>query len=72
MPDDELYAKELAQKIGCSFNEIKINPNIIDILPKIVKTLDEPIGDPAAINTYLMCKEAKRKRCKSNFIRYGI
>ena len=64
MPDDELYAKELAQKIGCSFNEIKINPNIIDILPKIVKTLDEPIGDPAAINTYLMCKEAKEKGVK--------
>ena len=64
MPDDELYAKELAQKIGCSYNEIKIKTNIIDILPKIVKTLDEPIGDPAAINTYLMCKEAKEKGVK--------
>ena len=44
---------------------MKLNkPNIIDILPKIVKTLDEPIGDPAPINTYLMCKEAKEKGVK--------
>jgi asparagine synthase (glutamine-hydrolysing) len=30
----------------------------------MVSTLDEPIGDPAAINTYLICKAARKKNVK--------
>ena len=59
MPDDEKYAKRLAKKFNFNYNEILIKSDVISLLPKIVKILDEPIGDPAAINTYLMCKAAK-------------
>ena len=34
------------------------------MLPHMVKTLDEPIGDPATINTFLICKAAREKRVK--------
>ena len=30
----------------------------------MVRILDEPIGDPAAINTYLICKAARHKGVK--------
>ncbi len=30
----------------------------------MVRTMDEPIGDPAAINTYLICKAARKKGVK--------
>ena len=32
---------------------------MVDLLPRIVDMLDEPIGDPAAINTLLMCEAAR-------------
>ena len=34
------------------------------MLPKMVDILDEPIGDPAAINTYLMCQAARERGVK--------
>ena len=32
---------------------------MVDLLPRMVDILDEPIGDPAAINTLLMCDAAR-------------
>ena len=34
------------------------------MLPKMVDILDEPIGDPAAINTFLMCQAARERGVK--------
>lgn len=64
MPDDEKYAGMLAEQFGFDHNVIRISPNILRDLPEMVKTLDEPIGDPAAINTYLICKAARDKGVK--------
>lgn len=64
MPEDELYARKLSQQFSFDHHEIVINSNIVDDLKSMVYTLDEPIGDPAAINTYLICKEARSKGVK--------
>ena len=64
MPDDQKYAKILADINDFDHIEIVINSNITKELPNIVRTLDEPIGDPAAINTYLICKAAREKGVK--------
>lgn len=64
MPDDQKYARELASIHHFDHNEILISSKIVDLLPKIVRTLDEPIGDPAAINTFLICEAARRKGVK--------
>jgi len=64
MPDDEKYAKKVAEIYGLDHNVIKISSKILDDLPAMVKTLDEPIGDPAAINTFLICKAARQKGVK--------
>lgn len=64
MPDDEKYADLLAREFEFDHHVIKISPDIIKDLPHMVKCLDEPIGDPAAINTYLICKAAKEKGVK--------
>jgi len=64
MPEDEKYARQLAQQFHFDHHEIEIAPEIIKALPEIVYMLDEPIGDPAAINTYLICKEARRRGVK--------
>jgi asparagine synthase (glutamine-hydrolysing) len=64
MPDDEKYAQELADQFGFDHNVIEITPDIIKMLPEMVRTLDEPIGDPAAINTYIICKAARERGVK--------
>jgi asparagine synthase (glutamine-hydrolysing) len=64
MPDDAIYARKVAARFGVDLHEIEISPDIVDMLPRIVDVLDEPIGDPAAINTLLMCDAARERGVK--------
>lgn len=64
MPDDEKYANIVANIFQLDHNVIQISPDILKEFPKMVATLDEPIGDPAAINTYLICEAARKKGVK--------
>lgn len=59
MPDDAAYARKVAARFGVRLHEIEIEPDIVGLLPRMVDILDEPIGDPAAINTLLMCEAAR-------------
>lgn len=64
MPDDEKFANIVAEKFKIDHTTIQINVDILQEFQKIVYALDEPIGDPAAINTYLICRAAKQKGVK--------
>jgi asparagine synthase (glutamine-hydrolysing) len=64
MPDDLRYARQVARHFGVKLEEIEIAPRILDLLPRIVYHLDEPIGDPAAINTFLICSAAREAGSK--------
>jgi asparagine synthase (glutamine-hydrolysing) len=64
MPDDAVYARKVASRYGIKLHEIEISPDIVSMLPRIVDVLDEPIGDPAAINTLLMCEAARDRGVK--------
>ena len=64
MPDDARYARKIARTYGIDLHEIEISPDIADLLPRMVDILDEPIGDPAAINTLLMCEAARKRGVK--------
>jgi len=64
MPDDAVYARKVAARFGVKLHEIEISPDIVKMLPRIVDALDEPIGDPAAINTVLMCEAARARGVK--------
>jgi asparagine synthase (glutamine-hydrolysing) len=64
MPDDAVYARKVATRHGIDLHEIEIAPDIVDLLPRIVDVLDEPIGDPAALNTLLMCEAARERGVK--------
>jgi len=59
MPDDAVYARKVAAQFGIDLHEIEIAPDVVDLLPRIVDILDEPIGDPAAINVLLICDAAR-------------
>jgi asparagine synthase (glutamine-hydrolysing) len=59
-PDDLEYAREVARYFGTHHHEIILEPKVIDLLPKVIWHLDEPIADPAAITSYLICEQARR------------
>jgi len=64
MPDDSLYARKIAQRHGVELHEIEIKPDVVELLPRMVDILDEPTGDPAAINTLLMSDGAREAGVK--------
>lgn len=64
MPDDAHYARRMARHLGIRLHEIEIAPDVVELLPRMVDILDEPIGDPAAINTLLMCEAARERGVK--------
>ncbi len=63
--DDSYFANKLANQFSLNHREIIINPDVMDLLPKIIWHLDEPIADPSAINTYLISKAAKMREFQS-------
>jgi asparagine synthase (glutamine-hydrolysing) len=64
MPDDLRYARQVAGRFGVRLHEIEIAPQITAELPRMVHTLDEPIGDPAAFNQFLICSAAREAGIK--------
>lgn len=61
VPDDLRYARELAKRFALDYHERTLEPDVLDLLPKAVWHLEEPVADPAAISTYLICREARRE-----------
>src|SRR6266581_49406 len=59
VPNDQRFARRVASRFGCVHNEIELAPDVVALLPKIVWHLDEPLFDPAAINTYLIAGAAR-------------
>ena len=57
--DDSYYADYMVNKFDFDHTKIEINPDIINLLPKIIYHLEEPLSDPSAISTYLISKVAK-------------
>ena len=64
MPDDAVFARKVAEQFGIKLHEIELSPDIVGILPRMVDVLDEPVGDPGAINTLLMCEAARERGVK--------
>src|SRR6266576_149994 len=59
MAPDWDYARQVAKMFGFTYHELEIQPQIEEVLPKMVWHLDEPLSDPAAINTYLISQVAR-------------
>src|SRR6185437_2368933 len=62
--DDEFYnelsyARVVADAIGSDHHEIIVRPDVVDLLPKLIWHLDEPIADSASITTYLVSRLAR-------------
>jgi asparagine synthase (glutamine-hydrolysing) len=61
VPDDVRYARRIARRFGVDYHEQTLEANVVELWPKLIWHLDEPVADPAAIATYLICSVARRK-----------
>jgi asparagine synthase (glutamine-hydrolysing) len=58
VPDDVCPARRVAALFDTESHETILEPDVLDLLPKAIWHLEEPVADPAAISTYLICREA--------------
>jgi asparagine synthase (glutamine-hydrolysing) len=59
--DDPDVATRLARHLGCENQRIVVEPDVTDLLPRLVWHMDEPTADPAIITAYLVCREARKQ-----------
>jgi asparagine synthase (glutamine-hydrolysing) len=64
MPDDLRFARVIARQHGIKLHEIELRPDVVDLLPRMVDILDEPLGDASAINVFLICRAAREAGVK--------
>jgi asparagine synthase (glutamine-hydrolysing) len=59
--DDPEVVTRLAQHLGCENQRIVVEPDVTDLLPRLIWHMDEPAADPAIIPAYLVCREARKQ-----------
>lgn len=59
--DDPAVAARLARHLGCENQQIVVEPDVADLLPRLAWHMDEPTADPAIIAAYLVCREARKQ-----------
>ncbi len=57
--EDYIYARQVAKNFNFISHEIEIKPDVVDLLPRLVWHMDEPVADASAINTYLISEAAR-------------
>jgi asparagine synthase (glutamine-hydrolysing) len=61
VPDDVHYSRQVADLFRVDYHERLLVPDVVDLLPRLVWHMDEPVADPAAISTYLICSAAHER-----------
>ncbi|MFA5012847.1 MAG: asparagine synthase (glutamine-hydrolyzing) [Ignavibacteria bacterium] len=61
MEDDSIWAKKVADLLELNYSEIIIKPNNEKLFYDTVYHLDEPIADPASVNTFLISEAARKE-----------
>jgi len=57
--DETKYARLVAQRYKTDHHELIIEPNAIEILPKLVYQYEEPYADSSALPTWYLCQMTK-------------
>ncbi len=59
--DESQEARLVAETLGTAHQEQKVEPNMIESIPKLLDMFDEPFADYSAIPTFLVSKFAARE-----------
>jgi asparagine synthase (glutamine-hydrolysing) len=59
--DDPEVATRFARRMVCENRCIVVEPDVTELLPRLIWHMDEPTADPAIIPAYLVCREARKQ-----------
>ncbi len=59
--DDVKYARLVGERFATDYREAYLEPHVMELLPKLVYHMDEPVADPAIITSYLICRSARER-----------
>jgi asparagine synthase (glutamine-hydrolysing) len=59
--DERVFAATVANKIGSNHHENLVTPDIIQVLPHLIKHLEQPLFDNSILPTYLVSKFARNE-----------
>ncbi len=59
--DETSYAREVSERLGTIHQEFRVEPDGVEILPKLVWYYDEPFADSSAIPTYYVSKMTRQQ-----------
>jgi asparagine synthase (glutamine-hydrolysing) len=59
LEDDIKYARVVGQSFATDYHEAYLDPQVMELLPRLVYHMDEPVADPAIITSYLICRSAR-------------
>jgi asparagine synthase (glutamine-hydrolysing) len=57
--DETEFARRVAAHLGTEHHELRVEPDIIDLLPKLAWQFDEPFGDSSAVPTYYLAQQTR-------------
>ncbi len=57
--DDPAVATRTAERLGVQNHRIELEPDVTELLPRLIWHMDEPTADPAIITAYIVCHEAR-------------
>ncbi|MBN1851805.1 MAG: asparagine synthase (glutamine-hydrolyzing) [Pirellulales bacterium] len=57
--DESAAARQVAESLGTDHLTLRVDPDCINMLPKLVWFFDEPFGDSSAIPTYYLARLAR-------------
>lgn len=58
--DERPHARAVADRYNTDHHELVVRPNMLDILPRLVWYLDEPMADSSAVPTYYVAQMARQ------------
>lgn len=61
LEDDVKYARLVGERFATDYHEAYLEPQVMELLPKLVYHMDEPVADPAIITSYLICRSARER-----------
>jgi asparagine synthase (glutamine-hydrolysing) len=57
--DERPFARAVAERYGTRHEEVLLEPDAAEVLPRLAEAFDEPLGDEAALPLFLVCEAAR-------------
>jgi asparagine synthase (glutamine-hydrolysing) len=58
--DERDYAREVSERYSTRHEEVVIESDVLELIPRFAEAFDEPLGDDAALPLYVICEHARR------------